>query len=220
MPPSRKWCQPRPSQKFGSFMATPKIKSLPTACCASTILTKVWTSQSRWIFFVFVCWHSANANYLIIPDIIPNYYPDSPAEKLSVTEMLKKRMREEEMAKEKPKRRRRSSVFGEHKESRPFVCECASYELLPDAPQSVDQLFSISNTIPPCQGRLCCACCQLEVWACVLRSWKHRHTNESKTQSWKGRGMRHCKMQPEATLVDGPQELKEDFCWCSPIFAQ
>ena len=88
--------------------------------------------------------------------------PDSPAEKLSVTEMLKKRMREEEMAKEKPKRRRRSSVFGEHKESRPFVCECASYELLPDAPQSVDQLFSISNTIPPCQGRLCCACCQLE----------------------------------------------------------
>ena len=28
----------------------------------------------------------------------------SPAEKLSVTEMLKKRMREEEMAKEKPKR--------------------------------------------------------------------------------------------------------------------
>ena len=64
----------------------------------------------------------------------------SPAEKLSVTEMLKKRMREEEMAKEKPKRRRRSSVFGEHEESRPFERECASYELLPDAPESVDQL--------------------------------------------------------------------------------
>ena len=44
------------------------------------------------------------------------------------------------MAKEKPKRRRRSSVFGEHEESRPFERECASYELLPDAPQSVDQL--------------------------------------------------------------------------------
>ena len=203
MPPSRKWCQPRPSQKFGSFMATPKMESLPTACCASTILTKVWTSRSRWIFFVFVCWHSANAIYLIIPD----YYADSPAEKLPVTEMLKKRMREEEMAKEKPKRRRRSSVFGEHKESRPFVCECASYELLPDAPQSVDQLFSISNTIPPCQGRLCCACCQLEVWACVLRSWKHCHAKKSKPQSCEGRGMRHSKMQPEATQVDGPQEL-------------
>ena len=64
----------------------------------------------------------------------------SPAEKLSVTEMLKKRMREEEIAKEKPKRRRRSSVFGEHEESRQFKRECASYELLPDAPQSVDQL--------------------------------------------------------------------------------
>ena len=35
----------------------------------------------------------------------------SPAEKLSVTEMLKKRMKEEEIAKEKPKRRRRSSVL-------------------------------------------------------------------------------------------------------------
>ena len=123
MLPTRKWCQPRPSQKFGSFMATPKMESLPTACCVSTILTKVWTSRSRWIFFVFVCWHSANANYLIIPDIIPNYYPDSPAEKLSVTEMLQKRMREEEMAKEKPKKRRRSSVFKEHEESRARVCE-------------------------------------------------------------------------------------------------
>ena len=47
----------------------------------------------------------------------------SPAEKLSVTEMLKKRMREEEMAKEKPKRRRRSSVFKGHEESRARVCE-------------------------------------------------------------------------------------------------
>ena len=64
----------------------------------------------------------------------------SPAEKLSVTEMLKKWMREEEIAKEKPKRRRRSSVFGEHEEIRPFERECASYELLPDAPESVDQL--------------------------------------------------------------------------------
>ena len=60
--------------------------------------------------------------------------PDSPAE------MLKKRMGEEEVAKEKPKRRRRSSVFEEHEESQPFERECASYELLPDAPQSVDQL--------------------------------------------------------------------------------
>ena len=52
----------------------------------------------------------------------------SPAEKLSVTEMLKKRMREEEMAKEKPKWRRRSSVFKEYEESRARVCE------LPAAP--------------------------------------------------------------------------------------
>ena len=43
--------------------------------------------------------------------------PDSPAE------MLKKRMGEEEVAKEKPKRRRRSSVFKEHEESRARVCE-------------------------------------------------------------------------------------------------
>ena len=43
--------------------------------------------------------------------------------------------------------------------------ECASYELLPDAPQSVDQQGAISNSIPPCQGCLCCDCCQLEVWA-------------------------------------------------------
>ena len=47
----------------------------------------------------------------------------SPAEKFSVTEMLKKRMREEEMAKEKPKRRRRRSVFKEHEESRARVCK-------------------------------------------------------------------------------------------------
>ena len=30
-------------------------------------------------------------------------------------------------------------MFGEHEESRPFERECASYEPLPDAPQSVDQ---------------------------------------------------------------------------------
>ena len=71
----------------------------------------------------------------------------SPAEKLSVTEMLKKRLREEEIAKEKPKRRRRSSVFGEHEESRPFERECASYEPLPDAPQS-------GNTVTPKRARL------------------------------------------------------------------
>ena len=45
------------------------------------------------------------------------------AEKLSVTEMLKKGMREEEIAKEKPKRRRRGSVFKEHEESRARVYE-------------------------------------------------------------------------------------------------
>ena len=47
----------------------------------------------------------------------------SLAEKLSVTELHKKRMREEEIAKEKPKRRRRGSVFKEHEESRARVCE-------------------------------------------------------------------------------------------------
>ena len=33
-----------------------------------------------------------------------------------------------------------NSVFGEHEESHPFQGKCASYELLPDAPPSVDQL--------------------------------------------------------------------------------
>ena len=50
---SRKWLQPRPTQEFGRFMVTPKMENSPTACCASTILRKVWTSRSRWIFFVF-----------------------------------------------------------------------------------------------------------------------------------------------------------------------
>ena len=76
---------------------------------------------------------------------------------------------------------------------------------------------AISDSIPPCQGRLCCACCQLEVRACVLCSWKHHHTKESKPQSWVGWGMRHSKMQPEATQVNRPQELKGDFCSCSPV---
>ena len=50
---SRKWLQPRPTQEFGRFMVTPKMENSPTACCASTILRKLWTSRSRWIFFVF-----------------------------------------------------------------------------------------------------------------------------------------------------------------------
>ena len=84
----------------------------------------------------------------------------SPAEKVSVTEMLKKRMREEEMAKEKPNGGEGALCS---RSMRRAERECASYELLPDAPQSVDQQGAISNSIPPCQGRLCCDCCQLEV---------------------------------------------------------
>ena len=57
----------------------------------------------------------------------------------------------------------------------------------------------------------------LSVRACVLHSWKHRLAKESKPQSWEGWGVRHNKMRPEATQVDGPQELKGDFCSCSPV---
>ena len=41
-------------------------------------------------------------------------------------------------------------------------------------------------------------------------------------KSWEGRGMRHCKVQPGATQVNGPQELREDFCTCScsPVLAK
>ena len=180
MPPSRKWCQPRPSQKFGSFMATPKMESLPTACCASTILTKVWTSRSRWIFFVFVCWHSANANYLIIPDIIPNYYPDSPAEKLSVTEMLQKRMREEEMAKEKPKRRRRSSVFKEHEESRARVYELRAAPGCTTVSWPTRSNSKFYRTLPRSSLLWLLPARSLSVSSCVFHSGKHRLAKESK----------------------------------------
>ena len=37
-------------------------------------------------------------------------------------------------------RRRRSAVFESHTENRPFQRECTIYELLPDAPSSVNQL--------------------------------------------------------------------------------
>ena len=67
---------------------------------------------------------------------------NSPAAKLSVTDMLKKRLKEEEEAKANrlAGRTRLSAVFEFHPENRPFQRECTSYELLPDAQSSVDQL--------------------------------------------------------------------------------
>ena len=52
-----------------------------------------------------------------------------------------------------------NSVFGEHEESHPFQGECASYELLPDAPPSVDQFAywlhtqgAVVHSLSPCQS--------------------------------------------------------------------
>ena len=141
----------------------------------------------------------------------------SPAEKLSVTEMLKKRMREEEMAKEKPKRRRRSSVFKEHEESRARVCELRAAPGCTTVSWPTRSNFQFYPTLPRSSLLWLLPAWSLSVRACVLHSWKHRLAKESKPQSWEGWGVRHNKMQPEATQVDGPQELKGDFCSCSPV---
>ena len=92
-----------------------------------------------------------------------------PAEKLSVTEMLKKRMREEEIAKEKPKRRRRSSVFKEHEESRARATSCSrmhhsqltNKEQFPILSHLAKVVFAVTAASSKCE-RTCVCSPQLE----------------------------------------------------------